>query len=105
MRLVIDGPDWAHGCPSCAFGIVRAPNPGILSLYLERAILAHHGRVEFCSCRAGHMARQYARRCWEDIVSDRYKLKPEAIDLVLAAAAETPTVHGPEPIARERVTA
>lgn len=45
---------WGTGCPSCAYGIVSAPElTGACSLYLERIVLMTAGDIQFCECQAG----------------------------------------------------
>lgn len=56
---------WAWGCDQCKRGIVTAPElTGAVSLYAERLVHCVEGDVQFCTCRAGHMARQHMQRLW-----------------------------------------
>ena len=69
------GPDtnmyWAQGCADCRYGIVLAPpRTGAVSLYAERLVQASDQSVEFCDCRAGHMARQHMRKLWQTRQAD-----------------------------------
>ncbi len=44
----------AHGCASCSYGIVAAPEiTGACEFYLERLAQALNGDITFCDCRAG----------------------------------------------------
>ena len=62
------GPDWARGCGNCQYGWVGVQHDnGPLPLYAMRAMLAAEGVIAFCDCRAGHMARQHARRVYADV--------------------------------------
>ena len=61
------GPEWAAGCEYCNQGIRSEPEAlvnGYTSLYLRHAIGVQFGVTEFCTCRAGNMARQRARKDW-----------------------------------------
>lgn len=87
------GNDWARGCDKCKFGVASsAPLTGATNLYLERLVQAQDGDLTFCTCRAGHMQRQYLRRLYT---------KTDATDLAIARrnvehARETmlaPTIH------------
>lgn len=98
MVIQVKGPVWANGCASCNFGIVVAPTVNKMPLYAERAILAQHGRVVFCTCRAGLLAQQYALKCWRGIESGADRIDPDAVAALLLEAAQTPTVHGPEAV-------
>lgn len=62
MGTLVKGPEWAHGCEKCRFGIVFPTElSGADSLYMERLAQAVDGIVEFCDCKAGHMYRQHLR--------------------------------------------
>ena len=61
------GPEWAAGCEYCNQGIRSEPEAltkGYTSFYLRHAIGLHFNVTEFCTCRAGNMARQRARKDW-----------------------------------------
>lgn len=65
-ELTTKGPDWAYGCYQCDYGI-RSEAEALVnytSLYLRHAIGLHLNATEFCTCRAGNMARQRARKDW-----------------------------------------
>lgn len=99
MDIKVAGPEWANGCESCRFGIVFAPSVGFAPLYFARAILARHGHVLFCECRAGQTAQRHAERVFNDVISGRESVHPATLAAILATAERTPTVHGTEPIA------
>jgi hypothetical protein len=92
------GPAWAQGCEHCEYGIVSAPDVRCAPLYLARAILAHHGHVVFCDCRAGEAAQRQAAATWRGIVSRGEHLHGATVAAILAEAVRMPTVHGPEPL-------
>lgn len=67
---------WGYGCDKCRYGYVYAPDPrtsASLPLYLQRAVQAANGDIEFCDCRAGIAARSSLRRTW----TDELKLRPD----------------------------
>lgn len=94
------GAQWANGCPSCTFGVTtQGKLTGAVSLYEERMVQAMRGEAEFCTCRAGHMARQYARKVYSAMTEDGRRLACEKVDaafteLAAKVAVEQPTVHG-----------
>lgn len=83
------GPDWAHGCPGCTYGVVLPPAPiPLLPLHEQRATEAAEGLLIFCDCRAGFMYRQYLRKVYARIgMESRKNLR----DIVMAA--NVPTIH------------
>lgn len=90
---------WANGCLNCQFGIVRqGPLTGALPLFEERMVQAMRGEVEFCTCRAGHMARQYARRVYSSKSDDARDYCCQVVDKAVTEIlqrdrVDTPTVH------------
>ena len=67
-EAIAHGPAWANGCEQCRYGIVNYDKPhGGDSLYMERLVLAVDGALEFCTCQAGHMMRQYLRRQYKAV--------------------------------------
>lgn len=90
---------WANGCPRCTFGVTtQGKLTGAVSLYEERMVQAMRGEAEFCTCRAGHMARQYARKVYSAMTDDGRRLACEKVDqafteLAAKVAVEQPTVH------------
>lgn len=85
----LKGPDWAHGCEGCTFGVVLPPAPiPVLPLHEQRATEAAEGLLIFCECRAGFMYRQYLRKVYARIgMESRKNLR----DIVMAA--NVPTIH------------
>lgn len=56
------GPEWAHGCENCEYGLIVAPElrrelP--LNVSEQRSAQAAEGMLIFCECKAGQMYRQY----------------------------------------------
>lgn len=88
---------WANGCPSCTFGVTaQGTLTGAVSLYEERMVQAMRGEAKFCTCRAGHMARQYARKVYSAMTDDGRRLACEKVDAALteiAAKAAAPTMR------------
>ena len=67
------GPEWAYGCYRCDYGVRSEPEAlvaGYTSLYLRHAIGHQFGVTEFCDCQAGNMARQRARKDWNEHGND-----------------------------------
>lgn len=94
---------WANGCPSCTFGVTKVGTlTGAVSLYEERMVQAMRGEAEFCTCRAGHMARQYARKVYSAMTEDGRRLACEKVDVAYTEimakdAVDMPTFHGAVP--------
>lgn len=64
---LMQGPDWAYGCEYCDYGLISEPEAlvtGYTSLYLRRAVGQHIGATKFCTCRAGLLSHQKARKNW-----------------------------------------
>lgn len=98
------GPDtnmfWAQGCADCRYGIVLAPpRTGAVSLYAERLVQASDQSVEFCACRAGHMARQHMRKLWQTRQTEANgfsELDWARAHVVAAQSSAMPTIHHDE---------
>jgi hypothetical protein len=59
--------EWALGCYRCDFGLLSEPEQLVHSfpaIYMRRAVGQHLNLTNFCSCQAGNMARQKARKHW-----------------------------------------
>jgi hypothetical protein len=82
-------PDWCKGCDDCEYGLVHAPTiVGVLTLAEQRAVAAAEDLIVFCTCRAGHMNRQYLRRVYNGLLP----VQKQNYRAVLLAAL-TPTIH------------
>lgn len=67
-----NGPEWAHGCDACQYGIVLAPElTGGAEVHLERLIQHNAGDITYCTCQAGTRYRVY-------LLNRRQKLIEEA---------------------------
>jgi hypothetical protein len=90
-------PAWAKGCGNCDFGVIGMEHAtGPLPMFLMRAVLAERHIIEFCDCRAGHMARQHARRIYTTIKEDKERISPALMEVVNAWIEEhsMPTFNG-----------
>jgi hypothetical protein len=82
-------PDWCKGCEQCEYGLVSAPEiVGALTLAEQRAVAAAEDLIVFCTCRAGHMNRQYLRRVYNGLLP----VQKQNYRAVLLAALQ-PTIH------------
>lgn len=82
-------PEWSHGCQSCKFGIVSAPDIlAAFPFYEGRAVQAHEDMIEFCTCRAGHMHRQCLRRRYNALSLETVRVVLEHI-----AANSVPSIR------------
>ena len=88
------GPAWARGCEKCQGGLIDAPDASrfTASPYLVRVFQAKNGRLTFCDCQAGNMARQHLRNVWRKIESGEEKL-PDAYRQIIEDEVNQPTVH------------
>lgn len=85
----IDGPEWAHGCEGCQYGLAVAPEIiRILTLAEQRAVQMDGGLIEFCNCRAGYMYRQYLRK-----VLSGLELQSRLNIRAIVLADQVPTIH------------
>lgn len=83
------GPEWAHGCESCTYGLVVASEIiGTLTLSDQRAVQMDEGMIEFCECKAAFMYRQYLRKILAAMHIDTRKSYREHI-----LAARVPSMH------------
>lgn len=90
LKVELKGPEWAHGCEACQFGIVAAPDIlPMFPLFEGRAVQAHEELILFCDCRAGHLHRQNLRKLYNGLSME---LKRNILAHVQAASV--PTVHG-----------
>lgn len=83
------GPDWAHGCAKCTYGLVDAPDIlGMFPLAEGRAGQAAEDLLTFCDCRAGFLYRQYLRKVWAALsLTARANLREHV------CAARVPSIH------------
>lgn len=89
-------PEWAQGCDKCQAGVVWAlPLSGALPLFEERALRLATGGMEVCTCRAGHMLRQYLRRKYNEM-DEGYRARLRVFLDSADGVAEAPTVHWTE---------
>lgn len=90
---------WANGCDHCQFGVVRhAPYTGAVSLFEEQAVQAGRRELTFCTCRAGLLAKQYARKNYGAMSEDGRRMATEKVDaaqviLMGHDAVDAPTVR------------
>jgi hypothetical protein len=71
-----NGPEWASGCPNCAFGIANAPDlTGAVSVGMERMVQAieSNGRI-FCTCRAGINARKNLKNLKQRLIEEARRM-------------------------------
>lgn len=119
-EITDNGPEGAHGCPLCEFGIVTAPEiTGAVPLYLERLVQAVDGDITFCGCQAGRHYRVSLRNRRQEMIEQmkqdgRGTVKvddPVSVARVLIGieqAKRVPTVHADgasEPVEQELVPA
>lgn len=111
--IIENGPEGAHGCPLCKFGIVSAPDlvGAAVPLYLQRLVQAIDDELTFCGCQAGKHYRVSLRNrrqiMLEQIKQDsRGKVKVDDPVIVARAlihlerAKHVPTIHlDKEPVA------
>jgi hypothetical protein len=86
----IKGPAWAEGCENgCKYGLVVAPDIlPMLMLNEQRAVQMDEGLIEFCTCKAGHMYRQYLRKVLKEM-----KVETRRNIYAHVTAARVPTIH------------
>jgi hypothetical protein len=92
-----NAPEWAKGCERCDFGVIGMEHAtGPLPMFLMRAVLAERHIIEFCDCRAGHMARQHARRIYTTIKEGNERISPALMEIVNAWIEDhsMPTFNG-----------
>ncbi len=95
------GARWANGCDACTYGVTHhEAYTGAIPLFEEQAILASRHELTFCTCRAGLLAKQYARKNYAAMSEDGRRLAGEKIDValtqIMGATVDAPTVHGAE---------
>jgi hypothetical protein len=85
--------DWARGCEHCRFGLTVTPRHRTGEpLYVERAIQAALGLIQFCECRAGHAYRAFLRTKYREIRDDpSYNLK--ALQDKIAGESDAPPMR------------
>lgn len=70
---------WAQGCEKCRFGLIDPPPvQTTVPLYILRSVQAGRRMLTFCTCRAGLMRLQYARREYGLIQSGKEQI-PQAM--------------------------
>jgi hypothetical protein len=85
-------PPWAMGCEQCEYGYAHAPElTGVLNTAEERAVAAAEDLIVFCTCRAGHMNRQYLRRVYNALLPQQKQNYRAA--LLAALSRREPTFH------------
>lgn len=112
--IIENGPEGAHGCPLCKFGIVSAPDlvGAAVPLYLQRLVQAIDHELTFCGCQAGkHYRISLANRRLEIIEQMKQAARGKdkvdnPIDVArtlirLEQAKRVPTIH----LEKEPVTA
>lgn len=84
---------WARGCDRCRFGLTVTPEHRTgISLYVERAVQASLGLVQFCDCRAGKAYRAFLRNTYRDIRDGgMYDIK--ALQDKIAGESESPPIR------------
>ena len=84
------------GCELCSYGIVEAPDFRSLNLPQAEAIAVYAsiGRIQFCTCEAGTVARTMAARRMVKMQTDPFYARPGVWQGLLDLAA---TPAGDEP--------
>jgi hypothetical protein len=95
VTLPTQGQDihWARGCDRCRHGLTVTPEHRTYApLFVERAIQASLGLVQFCDCRAGKAYRAFLRNTFRDL-RDGGEYDIKALQDKIAGESAAPSIR------------